>query len=301
MPDPATPAAASAPAAPSGPSAPTPSPQTTESPAPAQTTPTPPSGAERAPEAEKGSDRAATAEISDEVLWERVAKLDPREIAKRHRLVANYIGNEADRLEKMRAAQRHQEWQSQQAQRAEAEELRRLRDEDPVEYVEREKQYESRLREVQTREQQLVQAQRNVWGVIDLTLRDFHTELPAAVQDMMLGKTFDEGDAAQSRKAYLREVTRLLREHAKKDGIDAEVEREVARRSKEIEQGLKTAMAAERGEGEPGVDLGAGAKAPEGPMTQSEYDARARDNPTYRRANRARFAAGVEAGLITRG
>ncbi len=257
-----------------------------------------------------------TAEISEDLIRQRIAEYDPREIAKLNRKYANLVGNEADRLADKRLNERRDalrnEWEADWRNRQEAAELRQLRDTNPELYVQREKELEERLAAERTENQRIrstvdaeVLAARQE---SDNAIRDWAQTLPEPVQAKLkaMGQ-IDEGEWSASRKKFMQVASDLLRDHLRESVLADElpkelakkVDAELAKRSKEIEAGVKAASAAESVAGEQTPDTGGGGTSGAGPMTQAEFDA-IRHDPAQRRAAKDRIVGGVNSGLITR-
>jgi hypothetical protein len=263
------------------------------------------------PEAPPQAESQQTVDIPDDLIRQRIADFDPREIQRLNRKFANLVGNEADRLAERRLEARKDalraEWEADWRNRQAAAELRQLRDTNPELYVQREKELEEALfrqREDNDRIRRQVDSEvSSLREASDRNLIEWANSLPEPVQQKLrdMGQ-IDEGDWAASRRKFMQIATDLHREHLResivKEDLPKELERELAKRSKAIEDGVKAAQAAESNSREPAPDTSGGAAAV-GPMTQDEFN-RIRHDPMLRRQHKDRIAAGVQARLITR-
>lgn len=268
------------------------------------------------PTPQGGTAQETTGADPEEEFWRRVSATDAREIQKRNRSVANLVGNMADRLANERLEARkallQKEWETDYQTKLEAQQLRELRDTNPELYVQREKELEQRLEEQRTEAERVasrVEEQANqMRDQTDSAIRTWAQSLPDPVQEKLrqLG-TIDEGNWADSRRVFMEKATELhkeyLRESVLKDELPkvlkSEVDKELAKRSRDIETGIKQAAAAEANASEPAVDTGGGGNPGVGPMTQEEFQA-IRYDPALRKQHKDRIVAGVNAGLITR-
>lgn len=290
--------------------------------APASPSPTPSAPTGETPQATDPAAPAAevttqqTVEISEDLIRQRIAEYDPREIQKLNRKFANLVGNEADRLAEKRLETRKDvlraQWETDWRNNQEAQELRALRDTNPELYVQREKELEERLANQQqenTRIRAQVETEASRYREeSDNSLREWAQDLPEPVQQKLreMGE-IDEGSWAASRRKFLQVATELHKEHLRETllkeelpkELSKELERELAKRSKSIEEGVKLAAAAEGNAGQPTPDTGGGGSSGTGPMTQAEFDT-IRADPTLRRAAMDRIKAGVAAGTIYR-
>lgn len=297
----------------STPAAPSPSPSAPAETTPASTGETPqatPTGADATAETPK------TVDIPDDLIRQRIAEYDPRELARLNRKYANHVGNEADRLADKRVDERisaaRADWERDYRNRQEAAELRELRDTNPELYVQREKELEAKLarqQEENTRIKSRVDTEvLAAREQSDALLREWATSLPEPVQQKLreMGQ-IDEGEWAASRRKFQQVATDLYRDHLRESVVTDEVSKEVAKklelelakRSKDLEAGVKAAAAAESNASDPAPDTGGGTAGGSGPMTQAEFDA-IRHDQTQRRAAKDRVLAGVAAGLILR-
>lgn len=293
------------------PAAPSPSPN-----APATTTPASTGESQQTPQSGDGATPPAPATDIDALVRQRIAEYDPNELKRLNRKFANVVGNEADRLANERLNRRipelRAELEAHAANQREADELRELRDSNPELYVQREKDLEARLAKQQV--ENLAMRAREDAAVTrareesDVVLREWAQNLPEPVLTKLreIGQ-IDEGDWAASRRKFQQVATDLYRDYLKGSvaadeidrGVAKKLELELAKRSKELETGVKQAVAAEANASDRSPDTGGGGASPSGPMGQAEFD-RIRSDPSLRRANKDRIAAGVNAGQILR-
>lgn len=185
-----------------------------------------------------------------------------------------------------------------QAEEAEAERLRRLEkaadEDDLLTLAEHSKSEVQKRRE---REQAAQEATRNLQVVSELfsttaseTLSQFLTTLPADVQARLTqaNKTYGEGkDWGAGFREYLADIVETHAAHAVEQArADLEAELRPAI-EKELLAKLNATSSAEIGTG----------SAPAGALTQQEWERQRRD-PAWRRANKARIDAALEAGRI---
>jgi hypothetical protein len=245
--------------APSGPDT-----ETDEDASPAQ--PEPPGDEAPASETEAAAAPKDAATVDpDEAFWQRVSALDPEELARRNRQLANKVGNDARRL-----AER---WQREQQEKTRDQQLAEAYQRGDTEAI-------ARLvsPDIQRRQQQLTQeAALNPGGYAYQAVADFHATLPEPVQQALTTRTYDQPSNKERFVAYLADVAEQMAEHRFKERMEA------TRKAweKEVLPALqKRALAEVRG-GEPAPDLDGGAAAgrrvvydsdlPE--LSDEEYDA----------------------------
>jgi hypothetical protein len=234
-----------------------------------------PQPAETRSEAPAGSPSPSqTPTLDDDTFWRRLDEVDPDEVIRRSRRLAGKVGSEADRLADKRLQQR----QVEETRRKAIEDRRRLRDEDPLGYVEREKQEEAEAERLQA-----------MWGEVDAALvNNLWKKLPEAVQSKLGNKTY-AGSPAESRVAFIEDVLETLAEMRSTEAVrkaEADWNSKLKQARKDAtEAGRLDALADANADDSP--DTGGGVPAA-GALTWGEYQ-RHRGDAAWRKANSTRI------------
>lgn len=255
-----------------------------------------------------GGSAGTTAAPSDDTQhWDWLRSRDPRELVRQYRQLAGYVGSEAERRARELEPTMRQRWETETDFTRMREELQQLRDgpnADPEAYVQKERELEQKIGEFNAQQTRAQAEQAQQWSSIDNMLHQVFGALPDSVRAKLAGRTWDLGDPRLSRSAYLQDMMAELHEFASTDGATKKFERELPRRLREMEEGLRKQGLAEANGSVPGLDNGAGAPPPNGAATQDEWDSAKRrgraEFRAWRQTNKDRIQAGVGRNLIFR-
>lgn len=247
------------------------------------------------------------APVDEAQHWEWLRTRDPREVVRQHRQLASYVGTETDRRARELEPVLRQRWETETDFARMRDELRDLRDgpnADPEAYVAKERELEGKINEFNAREAKAQAEQAQQWGNFDNLLHQVYGALPEGVRAKLAGRTWDLGHPALSRQAYLNDMLNELTEHASTDGATKKFEKELPRRLREMEEGLRKQANGETNGGGPGLDNGAGTPSPRGVVSQDDWDrAKGRGKVEFRawrQANKEGIQQGLARKLIYR-
>lgn len=264
---------------------------------------TPASPADGASEASTSGAGTTAAQVDEAQHWEWLRTRDPRELVRQHRQLASYVGTETDRRSRELEPVLRQRWETETDFARMRDELRSLRDgpdADPEAYIAKERELEGKIHEFNAREAKAQAEQAQQWSTFDNLLHQVFGAMPEGVRAKLAGRTWDLGHPALSRQAYLNDMLSELTEHASTDGANKKFEKEMPRRLREMEEGLRKQALAETNGGGPGLDNGAGTPAPRGVMTQADWDrAKGRGRVEFR-AWRQANKEGIQQGVATK-
>ncbi|MDQ1307677.1 MAG: hypothetical protein QG671_3510 [Actinomycetota bacterium] len=225
--------------------------------------------------------------------WKWFETVDPEEALRRSRRLAGKVGELADR----QARERQARWEAEREAREKEAELKRLRDEDPFKYVERQK-------EIEAEQEQAKKAVETSMSAADNLLMAMWNRLPPEVQTTLANKRY-EGDAATSRLAFIDDVVEQLSERKaternkkEKAAWEAEQKQLLAKREREVaEAARKEALGSVNGS-EPTPDVGGGQPL-NSLISQDEFDQNRR-NPRWVSEHIDKINESVRHGRIRR-
>jgi hypothetical protein len=252
-------------------------------------------------------DAGTTAADQDAAHWEWLASRDPRELVQRHRQLAGYVGSESDRRARELEPTLRQQWEAESdltKLRAELVDLRDGPNRDPDAYIEKERELEGKLHAFNQAQEKAQQEQTAQYRTLDGILKSVWEALPTPVRTSLSGRTWDAGHPGLSRQAYLADMLGELQKHASTTGAQELFDKELPRRLRDAEEGLRKDMAAEGNRDAPRLDTGAGAPPPNGAaVSQSEWNrAKSQGRPEFRAwraANKDRINRGLSEGTLT--